>query len=60
MYVTMCLHNIPYWLLKFGKDLRPNMHNRLSLIRDGNKTRTHLKSTKPAPFKTQMGGENGF
>ena len=28
--------------------------------RDGNKIRTHLKSTKSAPFKNQMGGENEF
>jgi len=28
--------------------------------RDGNKTRTYLEPTKSAPFKTQMGDENGF
>jgi len=28
--------------------------------RDGNKTLTHLQPAKPAPFKTQMGGESGF
>jgi len=27
---------------------------------DGNKILTHLKLAKPAPFKTQMAGENGF
>ena len=32
----------------------------LNITRDGNKTLTHLQPAKPAPFKTQMGGESGF
>jgi len=28
--------------------------------RDGNKTRTHLQPTKPAPFETRMGDKSGL
>jgi len=37
---------------KFIKNFSPS--------RDGDKTRTHLRPTKPTLFKIQMGGENGF